>query len=52
MTRSSAHRFPPLAPQPAQPKRREALRLSYDSIPLPLGEIAILLLAWVMIVPG
>lgn len=52
MTQSAASRFPALAPQTAPSPRREALRLSYDSIPLPLGELAILLLAWAMILPG
>ena len=50
MTDFSASRFPDLAPQVPMPP--SGLALTYALIPLPLGEIIILLLAWSLLVPG
>lgn len=53
MTEFAATRFPILAPQDqAQakgPRNRDALGLSLSLLPLPLGEISVLLTAWLLI---
>lgn len=51
MTDFAASRFPALAAQDpiAMPKRQSGLGLSLALIPLPLGEVSMLLTAWLVI---
>ena len=54
MTEFAASRFPTLAaPEPvAKPlRRRDGLGLTLRLVPLPIGEISVLLTAWLLILP-
>ncbi|NEY89320.1 hypothetical protein [Tabrizicola oligotrophica] len=52
MTVTTAPRFPALAaPDPAPPARRRVLGLLLGLLPIPIAEIAILLTAWLLILP-
>lgn len=56
MTEFAASRFPALAapepaPEPAAVRRRGGLGLSLRLVPLPIGEISVLMTAWLLILP-
>ena len=49
MIETAAHRFPSLAPpEPVAPDAK-ALGLSLSLIPLPVGEVSVLLTAWLLL---
>lgn len=51
MTEFAASRFPALTPpEPALP-HRGALGLSLSLLPLPIGEISVLMTAWLLVLP-
>lgn len=51
MTEFAASRFPALAaPEPA-PLTREGFGLTLRLVPIPIGEISVLLTAWLLILP-
>ncbi len=51
MTHFAASRFPALARPESAPLRRGGLGLTLWLLPLPIGEIAVLLTAWLLILP-
>jgi hypothetical protein len=52
MTEFAASRFPALAaPEPARTHRSDGLGLTLRLVPLPIGELSVLLTAWLLILP-
>lgn len=52
MTEFAASRFPALAaPEPGPIRRSDGLGLTLRLVPLPIGELSVLLTAWLLILP-
>ncbi|MCF8511480.1 MAG: hypothetical protein K9G43_08555 [Rhodobacteraceae bacterium] len=51
MTEFAASRFPALTPPEPPLPHRGALGLSLSLLPLPIGEISVLMTAWLLVLP-
>jgi hypothetical protein len=48
---TASHQLPKLAPQEQPVKKHHAVATALSFVPIPLGEISVLLAAWLLILP-